>query len=191
MKKVTFLGVLVFCSLFIAPILYATPIVSFEYSPDISVGDTFEISVTVDGVLDDPLFGGDLIAFGFDFDFDSLEFDYLGTVVESPFYDDSTLFPDTDVAGSAMPAVGGDDILLATMSFTALTDGDLTISIISDLFDLNEGLILIDRVIDMTTDLEIHVSKNLNSVPEPSTFILLSFGLLGILRLRRISCVAA
>ncbi|MDD4273675.1 MAG: PEP-CTERM sorting domain-containing protein [Desulfobacter postgatei] len=188
MKKVIFLGILVFCSLFIASILYATPIISFEYSPDISVGDTLEISVTVDGVLDDPVFGGDLMAFGFDLDFDSLEFDYLGTVVESPFYDDSTLFLDTDVAGSAMPAVGGDGILLATMSFTALTDGDLTISIISDLLDLNEGLItFVDGVIDMTTDLEIHVSKNLNSVPEPSTFILLSFGLLGFSRLRRIS----
>lgn len=188
MKKVIFLGILVFCALFIAPILYATPIVSFEYSPDISVGNRFEISVTVDGVLDDPFFGGDLMAFGFDLEFDSLEFDYLGTAVENPFYDDSILFLDTDVAGSAMPAVGGDDILLATMSFTALTDGDLTISIISDLFDPNEGLItLIDGVIDMTTDLEIHVSENLNSAPEPSTFILLSFGLLGLSRLRRIS----
>ena len=187
MKKSNQFQILIlFISCFlIAPIAHATPIVALEASSsDIFVAESFQVRVIANGIIDDPFLGGDLIAFGFDHDYEPLEFSHIGTVVESPFFDDSGLFPSTDVAGSVFAGVGGDDILLATMSFTAQSEGNHTIGILSDIFDLNEGLItFIDGQIDITTDINIHVAAA--PIPEPGTIFLLGLGFLGIIGINR------
>ena len=177
--------VLVIGLFFISTFVQAVPVVSLELSTtDVIVGNDFAINVIADGVdIIDPVFGdGDLLAFGFDIDFDAFEFDFLGATVAPPFNDDSLSFPDTDVAGSTFPGIGGDDILLATLSFTPLLAGDFSIGIISDLTDWNEGLItFFNESINITQSIGVKVSP----VPEPATILLLTTGVLGMGVFRR------
>ena len=149
----------------------------------ITAGETFDVEVRVDGVTDvDPIFGPDeLLAFGFDVVYDP-GFTYNGATVWAT-YDDSSLFPYTDVAGSYFPGVSGDDILLATLSFTApSTAGFYSLGIFSDLGDPNEGLhTLLYPQIDMSTGIDIEVSGSTPApVPEPGTLLLVAMGGAGI-----------
>lgn len=175
--------VLVIGLFFISTFVQAIPVVSLELSTtDVIVGNDFDINVIADGVFFDQVFGdGDLLAFGFDIGFDDSEFDFNGATVAPPFMDDSAFFPDTDVAGSTFPGIGGDDILLSTLSFTPLLAGNFSIGIISDLLDRNEGLILAGLLgppfsVDITQSIDVKVSP----VPEPATIVLLTTGVLGM-----------
>jgi hypothetical protein len=129
----------------------ALPLASLDVlSPTIYAGDTFEVNVVVDGVTDvDLFFGPDFIMnFGFDVVSDpELTYNPPATV-DLAFFDDSVLFPTTDVAGSSFPdpfifgddEIFGDNILLATLSFTTSVAGTYSLGIVSDLLDFNEGL---------------------------------------------------
>ena len=193
--KENYMKKLKYCTIFsvvaISLILFSTgaqaiPIVSLELSTtDIYVGDAFTIDVVVDGVTDIDSFGfsDELLSFGFDVDYLASECSYNGAEVNVPaFFDDSSLFPDTDVAGSALPAIGGDDILLATLSFTPLLAGDFFIGIISDIFDLNEGLILLGLEDPdlLSVDITQSIGVNVSPVPEPATILLLVSGMAGL-----------
>ena len=165
---------------------WGTPIVSLALdSSDLTVGDSFNVLVSASGISDD-----DLVSFGFDLAFDSAEFSWTSAVVGTAFLDDSDALGDTDVAGSVFPGVGGDDILLATLSFTALSEGvDLSLGILSDTVnDLYEGLWTVSGgQIDLTGNIIITVNGAANPVPEPSTLVLVFMGLISIAGLRKLN----
>jgi|GEM_PF-2815973 len=182
--------ILMFCCLFITSMVHATPMVRLEPSPlDVYVGGDLQINVIVDGVTDFDILGLDeVVAFGFDLDYDPSKFTHLDTTVNSSFFlDDSSIFDNTDVAGSVpilIPGPNGNSILLATMSFIALIQGDYNIGITSDVFDPNEGLItVLNPFVDMTMTTTINVA--VAPVPEPATFFLCAIGFLGITGFKR------
>lgn len=155
----------------------AIPIVKFDLPSLVAPGATFDVYVIADGVTDvDPFFGPDeLIAFGFDV-VTPASFTFNGATVDLAFFDDSAFFPNTDVAGSAFPGISGNDILLATLSFTTSVAGDFSVGIFSDLLDPNEGLFVLSSFLplDMTT------SANVTVTPEPATLLLMGIGLVGL-----------
>ena len=171
---------------------HAIPTVALDVSStDIYVGDTFYIDIIVDGVTDfDPFMGSDLVlAFGFDVDYTDTEFNYSGATVGAPFFDDSWLFDETDVAGSTDPfgtPVDGDNIFLGTLSFTSLAAGDYSLGILSDMSDFNEGLItLLYPQIDITSNVNVSIASAAAPVPEPATLLLLGTGLAGLVGFRK------
>ena len=165
--------------LFSATNVQAIPTLILEAPLTVSQNQTFQINVFANGVT----IPDELLAFGFDVGYDSSFTLFENDVAVLPdlppgyvSYNDSVLFPNTDVAGSVFPGISGDSILLASLMFSATTLGTYSIGIFSDSSDLNEGLItLLNPKIDFATAIDINVV----SVPEPSTIFLLSLGLVG------------
>ena len=88
----------------------------------IMVGETFDVGVWVDGEG----IGEVLLAFGFDVDSPETYFSYIGYTIGSDFLWDSSVGP-YNVAGAGM--VSDDDVLLATLSFSADSFGSDTMSV--------------------------------------------------------------
>ncbi len=163
----------------------AVPIVSLDLPTSVAIGETFTVDVIVDGVTDDdPVFGPDFVlAFGFDV-VKPASFTYNGASVwpglldDITYYDDSSLFPDVDVAGSTFPdpfvfgddELFGDNILLATISFTASEAGNFSLGISSDIIDpiAGEGLYtFLNTALDMTTSADITEEPTVTAATVP------------------------
>lgn len=178
------------CLLCTAPMANAI-IVRLELSTStIAVGTAFDMEVFVDDVYVDSLFEDEIIAFGFDLAYDDAGFLSTGVAVADPFQDDSGFLPEPDVAG-AIPFTemgpGGDDILLATLGFTAQQTGDFSLGIFSDLFAPNEGLFVFSQFDPYNLTSSTNVTVAAASVPEPGTVVLMLVGIggLGLLKRRR------
>jgi hypothetical protein len=172
-KKLSVLmGVSLLLTVFAVSPAMAIPTVSLNLlDSDIYVGDTFDVEVWVDGdnIMEE------LLAFGFDVSTDDGSyFSYDSYAIESGFDDDSS--GSNNVAGSVFPGITDDDILLATLSFTALAVGTDTLNVIGIFDGWFPGLFYESSEYDIDASLGITVDP----VPEPATMFLFGIGLIGL-----------
>jgi len=153
---------------------WAVPIARIDVlDPLIYPEEQFQINIVAEGV--EPMDAA--LSFGFDLDFDST-WTLDSVVMGGGFSDDSGFFLDTDVAGSAMPAIGGGaDILLTSLYFTPHQAGIFSFDIVSDITLFSEGLFTFEYSPPFTSQIDITTSTSVSVVPEPATGLLLFFGL--------------
>jgi hypothetical protein len=157
---------------------HAVPVVILDVSsPKINVGNVLEIDVLVKGLSH----ADSILAFGFDIDVSS-GLDFTKAVIGSGLTESSALFPGTDVAAMSFPPLsGGDDIVLASLSFMVLSSGTLEINLGSDISDPNEGFFTTQYPqLDITSSIKFSLAP----VPIPGSFTLLGVGLLGVIGYR-------
>ncbi|NOZ67836.1 MAG: PEP-CTERM sorting domain-containing protein [Deferribacteres bacterium] len=185
-----------FFRIFIASLLFvglsalparALPTVSLNLmDTDIYVGESFDVQVLLDG----DNINLELLAFGFDVKTTGSVFTYDGYKIETGFDDDSSWVP-PGVAGSAFPGITYDDVLLATLSFTATDVGTGYLQALGSTDNLFYGLAYeivpgVTGWYDINASLDVTVNSGVVApVPEPSTIILTGIGLIGFVGFRR------
>jgi hypothetical protein len=165
-------------------------VIALDLPGTVRAGDTLTLEVRATNVFDGLDVSEEVLAFGFDIWISNpAALSLQGATVGFPFDDNSGFFPNTDVAGSAFPGLPNDGthdtIPLATLTFRALLAGPISLGIVSDVADLNEGLIyFLDGRQDITATAGLTIEPKA-TVPEPHLAGLLVAGLTAGLAKRR------
>ena len=145
----------------------------------IEVGEHFGVEVWVDneGLSEE------LLAFGFDVDTSGNHISYLGYAIGSGFDDFSNPSNFNNVSGDAFPGIADNDVLLATLSFSADSVGVDSLAL-DGLYDgLFYGLFYEVSGFDLSASTNISVLQR--SVPAPGTMLLTGFACLVLCALGR------
>jgi hypothetical protein len=167
---------LLWCTFWVYP-AQAIPTASLKLlDSDIFVGDTFNVQVWADG---DGI-GQEFLSFGFDIIESGSGVLSFNSYTLNPLFDDDSFFTSLDVAGSTFEGIPDDDVLLATLNYTALAAGSGMIRIEGFPLDTGmsfAGLYYIFSEFNIDDEITLNVS---NPVPEPTTIILFGLGLIGL-----------
>ncbi len=186
MKKHWFLGFLVSGILFIciSNVAHALPFATLELQdPYISVGETFDVEVWghADGVTSATDY--DLwLTFAFEPIVTGSAFSWNGVIpgtVAAPFDDVSGSFLAGYVAGMVFPGIGDENVLLATLQFTALAESPGSLSVWGDSSTFDGMGFWLNGFFDINASIDIEVNAPA-PIPEPSTMLLFSIGVLGL-----------
>lgn len=182
-KFLLILTLLASMTAFMAGSALATVMVSFDPQSKVApLGSTFNINVTADIVP-----GEALVGWGFDLLYDSTQLQ-LNSASTSPYWDlipfganslTALLLPGST---SPDPGLSGDDVLLATLNFTCLGIGTSTLDIFVTPQDPTQGFMTFDEKYAQWQSSPGNVDQ---VVPEPSTVLLLSTGLAGVVWISR------
>jgi hypothetical protein len=185
-NKLSFLIVIAaFFTVFAVLPAMADPIVNLNVlDSNIVVGETFTVQVLLDGNGIDAT----LLSFGFDVDPSTIlnHITYNSSTIGSGF--DTDISSGNYVGGSAFLGITDNNVLLATLSFKALSEGTDTLAI-KGLFDGTfYGLYYLDDA-GKEYDFDINASTDITvkpaGIPEPATMLLLGCGLAGLGVLRK------
>lgn len=173
----------------VTSLLFVTPAInanaaSYELlsnSSNLSLGDSFEVSVSAKDIFAGDYVQDELLGFGFNFGFNSTVLELSSVSADSSQWIDLTgSFSDAMVAGMAFPSItnqGQDSVMLAKLTFKVIGNGSSQISISShyDAAHLNNGLTyLIGSNNDPSSG---YLNIVIASVPEEDTYAMLLIGL--------------
>lgn len=178
----------------LSTVAYATPFADFVLSDSyITVGEDFEVEVWghADGRTDPPLLD-EWLSFAFETTVTGSAFSLDGANVNPILIDNSIFFPPGYVSGSAFPGLTDEDILLATLQFSAIQTGSGVVSAFGDPLATDSiGTPLFagmgfwnltnfppDSFFDIFVEIEITVNEVV--IPEPATMLLFGLGLIGL-----------
>lgn len=146
---------------------------------NIRVGDIFDIDLVGKGLLGYTSSNDLILGFGFNTQLTGIGgLQFLGSTI-NPLFDDASADVGLDAAGVAFPGLQvnaiGSAFSLATLHFQALSVGNASIAVVSDLQDSNQGLIFLNHAV-VAIDSSLNV--NISAVPlPPSAVLFLSAGL--------------
>ncbi len=129
----------------------------------------------------------ELLGFGFNVQSSGAgNLQFLGSTVNASFTDTSADVG-LDVAGFAFPGLTADSVgsvfTLATLHFQALLAGNVSLAVIGDVADFNQGLIFFDR---MPFAIDAGLRLNIAAVPlPPSSWLFFSAGLFALVGRRK------
>ncbi len=128
-------------------------IISFSLdtaSSEVQVGDSFDVDVIVHDLFANDLTDG-LLAFGLNALYSTNGLlAFTGSTI-NPLFDDTSLATNLNAGGWANEditndVVVGQTLTLASLHFTALAAGNVSIFVNSDLMDLNQGLTFLTKI---------------------------------------------